>query len=184
MQTPMSTLRKQEGKSSTLSEPDIQLCKAALEAASNAYAPYSGFAVGAAVRTISGNLYTGSNLENATYGLGICAEVASLAAANSAGDFNVESIAIAGLAFWPETKSDTVVTPCGRCRQKINEAADVSGTDVKVFCCSGDLNEIREYRISELLPDSFGPKTMGLTEPWPQMQNRLRTLISPKQAAE
>lgn len=171
-------------KKRKISEENVALCRAALMAANNAYAPYSGFAVGAAVRTKDGNVFVGANLENASYGLGICAEIAALSAANTAGKYLIKSIAVTGLVFWPDTNAETVVTPCGRCRQKIKEAADVSGTDITVLCCNGDLNNIREYRISELLPDSFGPETMGLIDVWPKMQSRLRSIIGSKQAAE
>src|SRR5690242_11445625 len=82
-----------------LDERDKLLVDRALDASGRSYAPYSGFAVGAAIRTAGGQLFTGANLENASYGLSICAEMAALAVANSAGDLNLEAVAVVGLKF-------------------------------------------------------------------------------------
>jgi len=163
-------------KQRDISAADLELCRAALSVSRNAYAPYSGFAVGSAVRTKNGKVYSGANLENASYGLGICAEVAAISAANSAGDYDIEAIALSGLTFWPEPRMDMVATPCGRCRQKIKEAADISNVDIKVICCNGDLSDIRVYPISELLPDAFGPKVLGTGVKWPEMRAALKKL--------
>lgn len=84
-----------------LNKADRQLVEMARDASCRAYAPYSGFAVGAAVRAKSGKTYAAANLENASYGLAICAEVAAMAAANAAADFDIEAIAIAGHKFTP-----------------------------------------------------------------------------------
>jgi cytidine deaminase len=158
---------------STLSEADQELIMDARDACRSAYAPYSGFAVGSAVRTKSGAIFIGANLENAAYGVGMCAEVAAITAANSAGDYQIESIAVIGFKFEGAAESSQVVAPCGRCRQLILEASQNSGDDVKVFSCSGDLTLIHQSTISELLPDGFGPKSMGLEQTWPQMKSRL-----------
>lgn len=139
----------------------------------NAYAPYSGFAVGAAARTRSGKVYLGANLENAAYGVGMCAEVAAITAANSAGDYNIEAIAVAGFKFAAPIDASQIVTPCGRCRQLILEAAQVAGVDITVFSCSGDLAAIHHAAISDLLPVAFGPANLGLEHSWPQMRDGL-----------
>jgi cytidine deaminase len=152
---------------------DQNLIVAARDAMSHAYAPYSGFAVGAAVRTKSGKIYTGANLENAAYGVGMCAEVAAITAANSAGDYNIEAIAVAGLKFTGAKDATQIVTPCGRCRQLVFEASQVAGVDVPVFSCSGDLAQIQEATISEMLPVAFGPANLGLEHVWPQMRAQL-----------
>jgi cytidine deaminase len=132
---------------------------------SRAYAPYSGFAVGAAARDKRGNVYLGANLENAAYGVVMCAEVAALTAANTGGAFDqLEAIAVIGFGFHPQPNLSEIVTPCGRCRQLIFEAAELSG-HIDVFACSGDLNKIEKYSIIELLPRAFGPKTLGITTP-------------------
>jgi cytidine deaminase len=146
----------------TVTAEDRALCVVASNVARNAYAPYSGFAVGAAVRTKSGQVFAGANLENASYGVGICAEIAAITAANSAGDFEVEAIAVVGYKFLPQPLVSSIVTPCGRCRQIILEASHVAGTDIRVLCCNSDLTEIRAYAISELLPEGFGPHNLGV----------------------
>jgi cytidine deaminase len=161
-----------------LSAADQSLVEKALAASAHAYAPYSGFAVGSAVRTREGNVYVGANIENAAYAVVICAEVSAVAAANASGDFNIEAIAVAGHKFTAPADASQVVTPCGRCRQVIFEASEIADTDVHVFSCSGDLKKIRQSTISELLPDAFGPKTLGLAEVWPKMQSALQTTVA------
>src|SRR5207253_4528986 len=120
-----------------LSDSERRLIAAARDASINAYAPYSGFAVGAAVRTRSGAVFTGANLENAAYGLGVCAEVAALAATNSAADYSIEAIAIVGHRFTDPKDATQVVTPSGRCRPVLLVASQVAGTDVRAFSCTG-----------------------------------------------
>jgi len=162
---------------------DGALIRAALLASANAYAPYSGFAVGAAVRTRAGAIHTGANLENASYGLGFCAEVSAIAVANAAGAFDIEAIAVVGHKFTVPSDASQIVTPCGRCRQLIFEASQLSGTDIRVLSCSGDLARVSVATISALLPDAFGPANLGLTEVWPGMrtalQGRVRALTPP-----
>src|SRR5690349_22734448 len=103
-----------------LAKEDRDLIVAARNAANNAYAPYSGFAVGAAVRVADGAIHVGANLENASYGLSLCAEVSALTAANTSGDFeSISAIAVLGFGFFPKMHLSEVVTPCGRCRQLI-----------------------------------------------------------------
>jgi cytidine deaminase len=164
----------QTRKFGDLGAPERRLIVSARDTSMNAYAPYSGFAVGAAVRTKSGAVFTGANLENAAYGVGICAEVAAVSSANSAADYHIEAIAIVGHKFTDPHDASEVVTPCGRCRQLIFEASQIARTDVRVFSCSGDLEHIREAVISELLPDAFGPKNLGLENTWPHMRDELR----------
>src|SRR6202040_1502897 len=83
----------------TLHRPGQELVEQAQEAAARAYAPYSHFAVGAAVRSKSGAIYAAANLENASSGLTICAEAAALSLANSAGDPEIDAIAVVGFNF-------------------------------------------------------------------------------------
>lgn len=131
----------------------------------HAYAPYSGFAVGAAARDKEGNVYRGANLENAAYGVVMCAEVGALTAANVHGAFGrLEAIAVVGFSFHPHLDCSQIVTPCGRCRQLIFEASELSD-QIDVFCCSGDLTTIEQWDIREMLPRAFGPKTLGVTNP-------------------
>lgn len=143
---------------------DWQLVQEAKKASAYAYAPYSRFAVGAAVRTRSGRVFRGANLENSASGASTCAEIAALASANTAGDFDVEAIAIVGCSLDPARDGGHVVTPCGRCRQVIYEAAAVSRVDVRVLSANGSLDQIRVSTIFELLPAAFGPANLGHSE--------------------
>jgi cytidine deaminase len=173
----------QTRKFDTLSEGDRQLIVRARDTSMNAYAPYSGFAVGAAVRTKSGEIFTGANLENAAYGLGMCAEVAAITESNSKGDYNIEAIAVVGHRFADPADASQIVTPCGRCRQLIFEASQIAKTEVRVFSCSGDLEHIHEATIAELLPEAFGPKNLGLESSWPQMRDDLIRRVKQLQKA-
>lgn len=153
-------------KFDALSKQDRDLVCAARQAANNAYAPYSGFAVGAAARVTDGQIHTGANMENAAYGLGLCAEVSALTAANTSGDYDrLEAIAIVGFGFFPEIRASEIVTPCGRCRQLISESAQLSGLNIDVFMCSGDLEQFEHKKISELLPGAFGPQSLQSSNP-------------------
>lgn len=118
----------------------IQLLDFARDARANAYAPYSGFAVGAAVLTIEGMVFTGSNVENASYGLSICAERVAITKAVSAGKKEFVAIAVAG---------EGDVTPCGACRQFIFEF----GSDIDVLYLRN--KKVVVKKISELLPEGF-----------------------------
>ncbi len=163
-----------------LDEADQQLIEKARDATTNAYAPYSGFAVGAAVRARSGAIHAGANLENAAYGVVMCGEVGAMTAANTAGDLEIDAIAVVGHKFHPPEAADAshVVTPCGRCRQILSEAAQLSGREIRVLSCSGDFGQIIESSISELLPEAFGPANLGLAEAWPKMQQTLRHAVA------
>lgn len=123
--------------------PIDRLVAAASAAQAQAYAPYSRFAVGAALLTHSGRVYVGCNVENASYGLGICAERNAVAHAVACGDRSFQAIAVV---------TENGATPCGACRQVLAEfnpqllviVADTAGNR-------------RQYRLSELLPAAFGP---------------------------
>jgi cytidine deaminase len=163
---------------SGLDNPDRELVARAQEAAARAYAPYSLFAVGAAVRSESGKIYAAANLENASYGLTICAEAAALSAASSAGDLAVEAIAVVGFNFKDPAGASRVVAPCGSCRQLIAEAAQLTHRDVRVLCCNGELSRIVEWTISGLLPEPFGPENLGLARQWPKLQQELQARVA------
>jgi cytidine deaminase len=160
-----------------LDPADQKLVEQALAASARAYAPYSGFAVGAALRTRRDKIITGANLENASYPLGICAEVCAVAAANAQGDVDVTSIAVVGHKFTAPPDSSQIVTPCGRCRQVIFEASQVSGFDITVLSCNAALTEIVKEPITELLPRPFGPANLGLDKVWPSMRAELEALV-------
>ena len=129
------------------------LIAAARKAAARAYAPYSRFQVGAALAFADGTVVTGANVENASYGLSLCAETVAVASAMNAGRRS-GLIAVAVIGGDAGT-----ITPCGRCRQVLNELADLGGTDPVIWCAGGD--EVLELRLSELLPHAFGPGNLG-----------------------
>jgi cytidine deaminase len=136
----------------------------ALEAARNAHAPYSRFGVGAALLLEDGTIVPGTNFENASYGLSLCAETVALAAANVAGQLrHVVAIGIVGGAIGPGgLTGDVPIYPCGRCRQMLNEAADLGRRDIVIYCASADGSVMRRHLLSELLPHAFGPGDLGL----------------------
>ncbi|AQR72672.1 cytidine deaminase [Sphingomonas sp. LM7] len=138
------------------------LIEAARKAAQNAYAPYSNFAVGAAVLLSDGSIVTGANFENASYGLSLCAETVALASVSAQGRFaDVVAIGVIGGRIG---HADTdPISPCGRCRQVINEAAQVGGRDLSIYCSGATGDEVAEHKLSELLPHAFGPADLGLT---------------------
>ena len=139
----------------------IQRAKAV---AGKAYAPYSHFHVGCVVETEGDVSFEAANMENASYGLSICAEVGALAAANAGvGLDKVRRVVVAGgtIDNGGVLAGSAVATPCGRCRQLILEAAQVAGQDIEVVCASGDGATVRSYRISELLPDGFDSSGFG-----------------------
>lgn len=141
------------------------LIEHALEAAKNAHAPYSQFAVGAALLLDDGTIVPGSNFENASYGLSLCAETVALATANASGRLkDVVAIGITGRSLGPdEVEEDTPIYPCGRCRQVLNEAADMGRRDIIVYCASADGTVLRRHFLSELLPHAFGPGDLGIS---------------------
>jgi cytidine deaminase len=129
------------------------LVEAARAVRARAYAPYSGYAVGAAVRDESGRVHVGANVENAAYPEGICAEAAAIAQLVAAGGRRVTAVAVV-------CAGDPPATPCGGCRQKIREFARPD-TPVVV----ADLSRERaRYTLSQLLPHAFGPDHLGRTE--------------------
>ena len=141
-----------------------RLIDLAREAALAAYAPYSRFSVGCAIESIDGEIALGSNMENACYRLGTCAEMAALTAAKQAfGLDRVARIAVAGghVGSDGQLTGDSVVTPCGGCRQALLEAAHVSGRDLEVIAANGDGSAVAAHRISELLPLGFGPANLA-----------------------
>lgn len=125
-----------------------RLLAAAREASPRAYAPYSRFHVGAAVLADDGRIFTGANVENASYGLCSCAERNAIFAAVHAGTTRIVAVAI-------HTPTAAPVAPCGACRQVIFEF----GPDARVVsCCDGDAT--RRWSVDQLLPDAFGPASL------------------------
>lgn len=134
------------------------LIAAARDAADRAYAPYSGFHVGAALRFADGSVVTGANVENASYGLALCAEtVAAAKALSEEWRGALEAVAVVGGKAGAVGAGDPV-TPCGRCRQVLNEVAQLGSSDPLVWC-AGE-SEVLELRLSDLLPRAFGPASL------------------------
>lgn len=125
-----------------------ELFDAAMSAFANAHAPYSRFPVGAAVRSASGRVYAGCNVENAAYPQGWCAEASAIAAMVTAGERTiVAALVVAG--------GGETITCCGGCRQKL---AEFAGPEVPVWSCDpGGLRA--EHTLGELLPHAFGRDT-------------------------
>jgi len=142
-----------------------RLIAAARAAAANAHAPYSNFAVGAALLLSDGSLVTGANFENASYGLSLCAETVALATANAQGRLR-EVVAvgvIGGMMDADGTAHGTdPIRPCGRCRQVLNEAAQMGKRDLTVYCGGAEGETIETHRLSDLLPHAFGPGDLGI----------------------
>ncbi len=141
-----------------------RLIDAARAAAAHAHAPYSRFGVGAALLLDDGEIVSGCNFENASYGLTLCAETVALASANAAGQLRqVVEIGIIGGVLADGAISGTApVRPCGRCRQVLNEACQLAGRDLIVHCASADGRALETHRLSDLLPLPFGPADLGL----------------------
>ena len=139
------------------------LRQAAVSAANNAYAPYSRFHVGAAVLLSDGGVETGANVENASYGMTLCAETVALAKLANAGRLaDVRAIAVIGgfIVDGALVANDAPVRPCGRCRQMLNEAAQLGGHDIMVHSIGA--HGVDSKPLSVLLPDAFGPADLGL----------------------
>ena len=138
-------------------EQEADLIGKARAAAERAYAPYSDYQVGSALLFDDGEVITGSNVENASYGLALCAETVAVSRAFGEGRRGgLIALAVTG----PLDKGDGApITPCGRCRQVLNEFAQLGGTDPLVLCVGKD--EVRRVRLSQLLPHAFGPAHLG-----------------------
>ena len=128
-----------------------QLIKAALKAREHAYAPYSNFAVGAAVLTKDGQVYTGCNIENASYGATNCAERTAIFKAVSDGACEFVKVAIVGGKVGEEITE--YAYPCGVCRQVMAEFSNPA--ELKVVVAKSE-EEYLEKTLEELLPNSFG----------------------------
>lgn len=129
------------------------LVAAARTAADLAHAPYSRFRVGAALLFADGGMVTGANVENASYGLSLCAETVAVAKALSDGRRGgLVAVAVSG----PDAAE---ISPCGRCRQVLMELAGLDGSNPLVL--GAGTGGAREWHLSELLPHAFGPEAIA-----------------------
>ena len=126
-----------------------QLVALARKASKEAYCPYSNFPVGAAVLADSDKIYTGCNVENASYGLTICAERNAIFHARCDGMKRILAVVV-------YTPTDIPSAPCGACRQVINEF----GEDARIICICDSPAKI-DLKLSDLLPNAFGPGNLG-----------------------
>ena len=129
----------------TISDATLsEMKRLAREAAKHAYAPYSRFAVGAAVLGASGRIHVGANVENASYGLSMCAERVAIFRAAAEGERRIGAVCLYAATAAPST-------PCGACRQVIHEL----GSGALILCCTDDDAVERRYAAGELLPEPF-----------------------------
>jgi len=145
-----------------LTPEQLELLEAAHKAMDNRYSPYSHFSVGAAVLGEGGDITAGANVENASYGLTICAERVAMVKAMTDGDTKCTKIAI--IARGEKGPVEKPVTPCGACRQFILEMAQVGNNDIEVIMSNTDMTSIMICGINELLPYGFGPRDLGVIE--------------------
>ncbi|WP_110668976.1 cytidine deaminase [Salinicola halophilus] len=128
--------------------------RAALDVRANAYVPYSDHPVGAVLISDSGRTYAGCNVESANY-KGLCAEGSAIAALVSNGERVIREIYVIG-------PGAHLCTPCGDCRQRIREFAT---PETRIVVLDGDGAPLKQYRMDELLPDSFGPENLDKRSP-------------------
>jgi cytidine deaminase len=132
-----------------------ELLARARAAANQAYVPYSGFPVGAAVLTADGSIHTGCNVENASYGLTICAERVAATGAVSSGHRQIIAVAVSA----PKVAR---TTPCGACRQFLNEFRP-DGSDLVIILDDRESGE--PVFLDQLLPQAFGPRNLDAAPP-------------------
>ncbi|TMV83296.1 cytidine deaminase [Thioclava sp. BHET1] len=132
-----------------MSHPDPELLAAARDVRERAYAPYSRFKVGAALRGAAGAVHTGCNVENVAYPEGTCAEAGAIAAMVAAGEGKIAELVVIA-------DSPSPVPPCGGCRQKI---AEFAAPDVVVTLATTD-GALQSYRVADLLPGVFSAAHM------------------------
>jgi len=143
-----------------LSRHSQELLEAAHAAMEGAYNPYSNFFVGAALRASNGEIISGSNFENASYSVAVCAERSAIVRASAMGCKTFSRIAVIGRGARSPSKS--IVSPCGVCRQMLMESAQLSNRNIEVIMSSSDMKSIVVATIRELLPLGFGPHNLGM----------------------
>ncbi len=119
-----------------------QLIRKSIECRNNAYTPYSNYKVGASLLCKNGNIYTGCNYENVSFGAGVCAERVAIGNAISKGERDFIAICISG--------ENENITPCGICRQSLCEFGNID-----VICCNKKGDKYKVFKLSDLLPVAF-----------------------------
>lgn len=153
---------------SSLSSEERELVLAAREATAQSYSPYSRFCVGCAIRLSTGEIVTGANHENASYGLAVCAERTTIFMVNNMGRReDIKAIAVTGrrasLVEDDDYVGDAPVTPCGACRQVIYESEQLVGASIEILMDCYDDEEIRiVHSARDLIPFAFGPADLGI----------------------
>ena len=140
-----------------------ELAQTAEDAALKGYAPYSEFHVGAALLYEDGTVVTGANFENASYGMALCAETVAVAKASSEGRRKgLIAVAIAGgrIENGALKLENEPVTPCGRCRQVLNEVIGAPDNSAAIICSTANAPVVFDF--SALLPQPFGPAQLGI----------------------
>lgn len=127
-----------------MADREEEVINAAVKALEFAYAPYSQFRVGAAILSSSGNVFTGCNVENASYGLTVCAERVAIFKMISSGDNSIDLIVLA-------SETDEPIPPCGACLQVI---AEFSKENTGIICVGKD-GRRKEYKLKDLFPQPF-----------------------------
>ena len=154
---------KEYEKKEELDSADLELVIAAREAAIKAYAPYSKFSVGAAVRLESGEIVRGANVENAAFPSGICAERSALS--NSISNYPEDKpVALAIASMTDEGLTEEPPSPCGSCRQVIAEEESRTGNEIKIILSGKNKTQII-MGISSLLPMQFNRKNLKIKLP-------------------
>jgi cytidine deaminase len=129
--------------------PTSNLIKKALDARKNSYSPYSKYKVGSSIRTKDGKIFAGTNIENASYGMTICAERAAICSAISKGEKNIDAVVV--------VTEDGKGSPCGACRQVLNEF----NPNMLVILVDKDGKVKKEAKLSDLFLNAFGPKNLS-----------------------
>ena len=131
----------------SLTDEQKDLVEQAFSARKNAYAPYSNYQVGVALKTVNGQVFTGANVENASYGLTICAERAAIFKSVSEGQVNIKTMALV-------TRDGGM--PCGACRQVLREF----NPNAQIIVTDAARKKVTIVSLKELLPESFGPHNL------------------------
>lgn len=164
MRTETLRIEIQRFRLNELSQGELQLIHLARNATHQSYSPYSKFRVGAVAQAEDGTLCAGANVENASYGLTVCAERTAIFKAWQQGMKDIRTIAVTGrIGKIPELEyHGTPVTPCGACRQVIREAEDRARQPITILMDGYGDEVIKVVGIGALLPLGFGPSDFGV----------------------